>query len=373
MSRPRQRGFVLTLILLIMLVAGVALFVSARAPGDAERARASATAATALAEARRVLIARALVDANRPGSLPCAAPDSGGSGTFSGEDCDAEFGRLPYRTLDTRVLRDADAEILWYVMDGALRDRDSQEPVNPQEKPGALSLDGGGNYAAVIIAPGAPVAGQTDRPSDTAGDYLEDGNDSAPDFADCADVAGCNDRIRGISVDALFDGVQRRVLRVVADELLAFHQASASSSSQRYLPYAAGFGSSECDNGATLGQLPLADGDFDCGGPSEVLDATEFPDWFRNNDWFDLVVYHVDPECTEAQRNCAAATLALDDGSGYQAVIAGAGRALGGQMRPGSGVGDYLDDPENTDGDATYVELPLAPDDNDVLRGVRTP
>lgn len=373
MPRHHQRGFVLMLLMLIMLVAGVALFVGARAPGDAQRARAPAADAAALAEARRALIARALADDNRPGSLPCAAPDTAGSGTYNGNDCDTEHGRLPYRTLDTRVLRDAEGGILWYVMDGALRDRLSQEPVNPQAKPGALSLDGSGNYAAVIIAAGAPVAGQTGRPSDTAGDYLESGNDSAPDIVDCTGVAGCNDRVRGISVDALFDGVQRRVLRAVADQLLVFHQASAGTPGQRYLPNAAAVGSRECDAGTTLGQLPLEDGDGDCGGATGILDENDFPAWLRDNGWLELVVYHVDPACTEAQRDCAAATLALDDGTGFQAVVAGAGRALGTQVRPGSGVGDYLDDADNIDGDADYVERPLGPADNDVLRGVRTP
>lgn len=376
MPRYRQRGFVLLLVMLIGIVAGVTLFVTARAPGDAARAGQGSRSAAVLAGARDAVIAYAGFGGTNAvkGALPCpdfADPGDSGAGT-SGPECingsaSVYLARLPWRTIDV----DARAGSLWYAIDADYRDEQSEvEPLNPST-PGSLQVDGEGGYVAVIIDPGDPLAGQTGRPGTSVADYLEDDNaDGDESFVDCTDVAGCNDRVAGIRVDALWDPVQRRVLGEVEDALEEYYAANG------HLPYAADFGTIECELNNHLGQLPLAEGT--CGGTYEVFDEDDFPDWMKSathpnggNDWLELVVYHVDTEC--ATGNCAAATMTLDDTGGLQAVVAAAGRALGSQMRPGGGVGDYLDDPENIDGDADYVERPLGPGDNDVLRGIEVP
>ena len=161
----------------------------------------------------------------------------------------------------------------------------------------------------------------------------------------------------------------------VADALRDLWAASDPTPSQRYLPYAAAFGDTECDSSETLGQVPTTDFDNDCGGPASVIDpSTDLPAWIVDNDWLELVVYHVDPECTLAQRNCAGATLSLDGAPGLHAVVAVAGRPFSGQARPGSAVGDYLDDPGNTGGgNTTYTDQPLTLTDNDNFAGIPAP
>lgn len=372
---PHQQGFALLLLLLALTVAAATFFVSARRPAEPGAGNAPGTA-VALADARRALLARALADGNRPGSLPCAAPDEGGSGTFNGNPCDAEHGWFPYRTLDTEPPRDVSGARLWYALDGELSDRDSQEPINPEEKPGNLEFDGREGYAAVIMAPGDPLPGQS-RTGDTPTDYLEEGNDSLPAFTDCTDVDDCNDRLRAISIDELFDGVQRRVARETAKVLRDFYRDSSPAPASRYLPYTADFGSTECtDDGAALGQLPTTDTDDDCGGSDKVLETAAFPEWMTDNGWLSLVVYHVDPLCTEAERRCGDATLDFA-GESVPAVIAVAGRPFdpqgASQDRPGSDVSDYLDRSENADGDAEYIDARLGPANNDVLIGLSLP
>lgn len=371
----RQSGFALLVSLLVLVIGAATLYVSATAPGSRGTSSANPSTAEALARAREIVMARALADDQRPGSLPCASPDTGGSGTYNGNDCDAEFGRFPYRTLDSAILRDADGEPLWYVLDPAFRDRDSEQPINPEEKTGALQIGDREHFAAVIMAPRAPLEGQVDEVRDEVDEYFEAGNDSVPLFSRCDGVSGCNDRLRGISVDELFHKVQQRVLKVVTERLAAFHEDSAPGSGNRYLPYAEGFGGSDCADEGEPGYLPVTDdenGNGDCG---KALKESEFPDWIVANEWLGMIVYHVDPACTQAQRNCAATTLILDDKRAH-AIVGAPGRPLDetpfNQNRDGSGVdiNDYLESSENTDLDPVYENRRLSRRHNDVLSGV---
>jgi len=368
----RQRGFALLVSLLVLVIGAATLYVAATTPGSRGASTANPSTAEALARAREIVMSRALADDQRPGSLPCASPDTGGSGTYNGDDCDAEFGRFPYRTLDSAILRDADDEPLWYVLDPALRDRISQQPINPEEKTGALQIGDREHFAAVIMAPRAPLEGHVDGVRDEVDEYFEAGNDVAPLFARCEEVSDCNDRLRGISVDELFDKVQQRVLKVVTERLAEFYEDSAPVSGNRYLPYAEGFGGGGCASEDEPGQLPVTDdenGQGDCG---EALEESEFPDWIVANEWLGMIV---DPACTQAQRTCAATSLSLDDKRAH-AIVGAPGRPLAeapfNQDREGSGVdvADYLESSENTDLDSDYENRRLTRNHNDVISGI---
>lgn len=292
-----EGGYALLITILILFLGGVSVFVVATDPASEQRAQRTAAASVALGQARGLILARALSDTNRPGTVPCAAPGTGGKGTFHGDDCDAASGRLPYRTLSTPPLRDAGGAQLWYVLDPSLRDRASQEPINPERKSGALTVNGKDHFGAVLIAPGDALSGQN-RGSGNREDFLEGGNESGSEFTDCMNEPTCNDIVLGISIDRLFHAVQRRVLDAVAEMLRDFYAAHG------YLPYAAPFGSDECDGAGlrTVGGLPFADSDGDCGGT--VLDRSRDPSngqWVDANAWFELIVYRVDPDCAGAE------------------------------------------------------------------------
>lgn len=376
-GRQHDDGFALLATVLILFVGALSVFFAASDTPSDQGAQRPTEASVALGQARELVLARALSDTNRPGAVPCAAPGTGGKGTFHGDHCDADAGRFPYRTLETPPLRDAGGAQLWYVLDPSLRDRPSQEPMNPEEKSGALTVNGRDHFGAVLIAPGDALSGQ-DRTIGDREDFLEGGNETGSEFTDCGNERNCNDIVQGISIDLLFYAVQRRVLDVVAEMFRDFYAEHG------YLPYAAPFGSDECDGSGkrTVGALPFADSDGDCGGT--VLDRSEDPSkgqWVDANEWFDLIVYRVDADCAGAGAACGPGSLMVDENEELQVVIAAAGRPLDGPAHdsthtqdrsgpPGPDMEDYLDSEENTNGDTIFDDAPLRPDDNDSLRGL---
>lgn len=419
----RQRGFAALLLLLLVLSAGAVLFLGTQRNVE-QRYRNAAEEAHALESARETLIAYAMAGGanNKPGALPCPdTSDPSEPGDLdklgqSNQHCQGEpdpfyRGRVPWHTIDLNQRQSAPD--VWYVMDGKFQDDpDTPSELNPSTA-AELQLNGA-PYAAILILAGDPVEHQDGRPSAQASDYLEEPNsDDTPNFADCGRNEACNDRVRGISVDQLFHGVQQRLVKRVAETLRAYYESSSADPAERYLPYPAAFGQEECNSNINRGQLALRDeynNDLDewdweemtweewlefledlanwdvgdCGGASEVLSAADFEDddgnnWIEGNGWFDYIVYHVDPECTKEERSCEDATLTVD-GRAVQAVVAAAGRRIEAldQDRPGYTVSDYLDDAENapaspSDEDGAYVTTPLRRQDNDVIHGLDLP
>ena len=188
---PRERGNAFILLTLLLFAAtALALVLEAAAPrGEAERRRVTERA---LAEAREALLAYA---ADRPvsaivgpGYLPCPDLDNDGwaeptCGSLDGSTGqDQRLGRLPWKTLGLADLRDGDGERLWYAVSskhkGLLNCAASAAcidmspdvalgTITVRDAGGALLHDGTiaepyrareGGAAAVVIAPGAPLA-----------------------------------------------------------------------------------------------------------------------------------------------------------------------------------------------------------------------
>jgi hypothetical protein len=116
---------------------------------------------TVLRQARDALIARAALDANRPGSLPC--PDSNDDGVaelLAGNVCPSYIGRLPWQTLRLPDLRDSTGERLWYVLSQPFTD--SNTSVINSDTQGTLVMTGlapATNVFALVFAPGAALGG----------------------------------------------------------------------------------------------------------------------------------------------------------------------------------------------------------------------
>ena len=389
----RESGAALLLMLTVLILAGVALFLSLQDSGRQGAAAGGIHNAKTLSQARYAIMASALADDNRPGSLPC--PDNDGSGTaalFAGDQCPEYFFRLPHRTLDMVRPLDASGESLWYALDPAFRRQTAntnQSPLNP-DTTSSITLNNQEGYAGVIIAPGPPAgAHQDDRDkSDEREQYLEAANRFNDDeFEDCTGILDCNDRVIGIRVDPLFHPVQRRVLSVIASALEDFHE------DRGYLPRPADFGDPalQCRPDNRLGLIPLEapvvgaeSGEGECEGGEQLtkenFDRGEDFDWLQNNEWFQFVVYRLHDQCTHDIEQCEDGDLEIDEDGGFAAVLGGAGRTLTDQARgPGSDVSDYLDQMPNIDPDTEkYVGYPLSTDDddpskhnNDVFSGVR--
>lgn len=162
---------------------------------------------------------------NGPGYLPC--PDinnngrAGGSCSSSGR---TTIGRLPYKTLEVSELTDSTGARLWYVLSDNFRNNPALEPLN-SDTAGQLSVDGGTDVVAVLIAPGAPVGGQVRDPAETnmaaeIGNYLEgDNNDLDLDFVSfdsaATEVTDFNDHLVIITRRDLMEPIEKRVLALV--------------------------------------------------------------------------------------------------------------------------------------------------------------
>lgn len=182
--RPtRQRGAALLLALLLGLT--VALLFAFRPGSESNTGRHERTHATLL-EARTALIGEAAARANDGSIGLLQTPDLGSTrnsvaeegraaGNFSGNAPNLSLlGRLPWRTLGLRPLRDTGGECLWYAVSGSAQNAQPPGTFNWDSighfdlftsdgtAPGTRSLntDPHNRPLALVIAPGAPLAGQ---------------------------------------------------------------------------------------------------------------------------------------------------------------------------------------------------------------------
>lgn len=177
-ARHRQDGHLLLAPLLLALLFSL-FWRFAPSPGDRQLQRSQ----QALLQAREALLARAVTDLTRPGSLPCpdrsatAGSSTDGDGIadlLAGQHCPHYLGPLPWATLATGDLRDDSGSRLWYALSPSLRDDSSAQPIN-SDTLAQLSLNGQGDIAALLIAPRQAMAGQH-RPGSTPADALDPAN-----------------------------------------------------------------------------------------------------------------------------------------------------------------------------------------------------
>lgn len=185
----KQRGAVLMIMLVIIILSTTAFLVSALSRASMQRDNDKITA-DALAQAKEALIGYATSvkinfsfcaasgnNCNRLGDLPCPDTDNDGKsnspcGDDSGSDQSLRLGRLPWKTLGIPDLRDASGERLWYAVSNNFKDS-TRTICNSPGQAGCLNSDTvgtitirnpdgsiinnaslGQGIAAVIIAPG---------------------------------------------------------------------------------------------------------------------------------------------------------------------------------------------------------------------------
>ena len=341
MSRVRREtgvALVLLLALIGMVLTGVLLTTARGAidPNAQDR-----VTALALGKARDALIARAAVDSNRPGGLPC--PDINNSGTAAlGGGCPSYIGRLPWRTLGLPDLRDGAGERLWYALTPAFRAHPSGGPIN-SDTSGQLTVNGltpTSGVIAIVFAAGAPLGPQIRdvANANTAANYLEADNANGDAvYEQQAPSPGFNDRLLAITPDMFFPLIEKRVAR----EARLCLQAFAATTGNR-LPWAAPI--TDTTNYADVantyfGRIPktLAATVSDLGAVAWPASAQPGITCFAAASWWDswrsLLFYHVsDAHSPTGSGSCATGTcLAVrsnPNATGVEAVAIVAGRAF---------------------------------------------
>lgn len=265
--RRQQRGIALWLLLVALAMAGSYAWYSS-SNSRFSHVHQHSRLATMLARAKEALLARAVTDDNRPGSLPCPdlitnspglsnIPGDGKADMFALTQCPSYVGWLPWVTLDLPELTDDSGSRLWYVLAPALRDDDNAQPINSDTPPG-LTVDGNNNeIVALIIAPRRPLAGQN-RPSNAPVDYLdgENGNGNDHTYVTSPASDSFNDSVLVITRQELMAAVEKRVANEVRS-CLDQHASSAANSDHRY-PWPAPFSASNREGRANslFGRVP---------------------------------------------------------------------------------------------------------------------
>lgn len=370
-----SRGFVLMAALLLLGLVSMAVLLSSLSSTEAATQQALRTQ-LALKEAKEAVLGYILLDAaggstQKPGSIPCPDRDNDNDSDLfdnPGNNCGGFYiNRLPGKNFRTGELRDSGNEKLWYAISPGFRSG-SPDAVNSLT-PTTLSVDGQGEYVAVILAPGAPLPGQTRTDSASRANYLESSNASgtfqfvttkALEEGETAEQAKTkfNDRLIGITKKEWEDAIVRRVAsdvigrikaKIVAGVLPAAMPPSAYSTSpdgNSPQPW-------NGDPTFTRGLLPA----------SQLWAAS---DWARKNEWYKVVYYVIAPafaaggtqDCSSDSSQCLTLRNGSNETKNIKALIVFAGSAYDGQTRSESfSVADYLEGEENTNNDNVF-ELP---------------
>ncbi|MBK6654426.1 hypothetical protein [Zoogloea sp.] len=282
-----QRGMMLPALVLLLSLGGLG-WLLARHDTAADRAAhqlaADLRTERALQTAREALLGFAATYRNKEhptadfGYLPCPDLDGDGSSETCGQQGQPVVGRLPYLTLNLPDLRDGSGECLWYAVSGAFKNNPKAQSVN-WDSTGSFRLrdgdarvialpgDQAGLAAALVIAPGRPLASQqrTPGPGRCGGDpearrieaYLEVIGTSVGNtpFDVPTDHPASNDRLVAIATGDIYRQLKRR--NSYGGHLQKVFQSLADCLITSKLPAPVG---GEDHGPVRLGQLPAPDG-----------------------------------------------------------------------------------------------------------------
>lgn len=280
-TTPKAQHGGALLVMLVILVMGITAVFFTSLSGTALQNKRNHSTAESLARAKEALIGYALTygdtHSGAHGYLPCPDMDgtAGGSSPYEGtsETCgnlgEPSMGRLPWRTLDLPALFDGSGECLWYAVSGKYKNNPASSTTMNWDNSGDLTIyaDNGtiieaNEVVAVVIAPGAPLSGNSDRSGTsaptcggnyTAAAYLDNDSAHSVNNSDVTqakfilphehrDASGnvtssTNDQFMFITRQDIWNAVQKRVTRQ-AKKCLDDYAADAANTQHKY-PWAA--------------------------------------------------------------------------------------------------------------------------------------
>ncbi|HVS27360.1 MAG TPA: hypothetical protein VHE58_08710 [Burkholderiales bacterium] len=377
----RERGQGLFVLLALLLIVSAGLIFSLAQPTPLNIANDKQTTA-ALAQAKDGLIARAVIDGNRPGSLPCPDTDDDGvAELFSGSNCPSYIGRLPWKTLGLPDLRDGSGERLWYMLSTRFRDHSAAEPINSDTKGNITVYSGSSSTVmtaeavAVIFASGAVLGTQNRDPSTSAlcpttsttiarnlcaANYLDstggvnNATTSGP-FISAQRSNSFNDRLLVLTTSELIPPVEMRVARELRT-ILQNYKAVSACACYPWADFSDGYSDAPPYQlgGLNRGRVPALGASPENWGTGAI---PPLPPWFLNNNWRWVIYYSAGRNFLQGGgatcTSCVNTTLSVDGVAGKEIVIltpgpAGASRPLG---PPWSSTywQSYLEDAQNND------------------------
>ena len=180
----RQRGAVLMVMLVILILGAAALLLNSLSSSTLRLERDNQTA-NALVQSKEALIGYAITygdtHSNVNGFLPC--PDQGQNNTADGDgngSCAAKninsIGKLPWKTLGLSPLKDGNGECFWYAVSGTFKNNPDTDLMNWDNNglfqimaPDGISFLAGSSAVnqavAVIFSPGPPIGTQSRTPA----------------------------------------------------------------------------------------------------------------------------------------------------------------------------------------------------------------
>ncbi|MEP5763833.1 MAG: hypothetical protein ABJ308_04535 [Halieaceae bacterium] len=265
-----------------------------------------------------------------PGTLPCPDTDGDGLEDATAGGCQSQRGLLPVRTLNTGSINDRSGAALWYAVE--LNLVSNAGGVRNPSRATTLLLDNV-PVAAVLVAPGAPLAQQGRAPL-LATDFLEGVNADATlnTYARPVDDTG-NDQLLALGLGGFWTHMARRVLAVTGQLLVDYRAVCAE------YPWAASFaGPFDSVPALQIGSLPLNSAlPNDWGTVCATGTAPTPPAWLSFH-WSDQIYYRM---CTVAEGNCLS-TVGNVNPAG-SAVLLSPGVTLAAQLRPSGAPANYFE------------------------------
>ena len=198
-----QRGYALLVFIALLITAAATLAVKIISNNNTQLARDKITAA-ALAQAKEALIGYAATYRDTHSNLPLNGylpnPDLGpglnspeGSAAGSSSRDISIIGKFPWRELGLQPLSNGSVECLWYIVSGRFKNQSKTNSLNwdTQGQIDVIDINGDsivGNLAALVIAPGKPLDGQTRNLVDASHTRCS-GNYDARNYLDAYNLA----------------------------------------------------------------------------------------------------------------------------------------------------------------------------------------
>ena len=315
----KQKGVALILYVLVLVLSGMSTLLYFLNESNLKNKRLNKTY-TSLAEAKAALIGYSVLNASKPGTLPCPDTDNNGNSNSSVANCSSYIGRLPWRLqLGMTMLKDSHGECLWYALSPVFR----TQMTNPTRLLNPLNSTTNGTInvvndsdapiasanpvLAVIFAPNYPVTGQNRSgaatiycPGDSvASKYLDTkglvnnaiGNVIGANYTFKIGAVdnGFNDQLVYITARDLYPALRKRITKeivgnpsplAVPSGLVKYYQTFANTYP---CPAKSVTGNADCT-------LPLGN-NVPYNDAIEPLQYTALSSWLNDNGWFAMTTY----------------------------------------------------------------------------------